>query len=106
MNKINIQHNMFIELFPQQWFKYEGINPKIVKKTDIKECYIEHFREECRWNDRDREPIHIITVVMNDGAKHQEWYSNLTAYGDYGMDDVKNIAGKRYEFIKQQLCEL
>ena len=105
MEKLEVQHNMFIELLPEKYLKdeygYEG--PVIVKKTDIKKCHIEHFREECRHNNRDREPFHIITIEMKDGTKHEERYENLTGYGYCG--DVKELVLNRYAFIKQQLCD-
>lgn len=102
--KAEVQHNMFLEVFPEKYFKLNDVKPRLLRKVNIKEVTINDFREN-EPSHRDREPIHTIEFVMNDGEKIIEWYENMSAYGIYD-DDIKEIRDKRYKEIMKQLTEV
>lgn len=103
--KAEVQHNMFLEVFPEKYFKLNGIKPRLIRKVNVKEITIDDYREDERYSSRDREPIHTIDFIMNNGEKITEWYENMSAYGIDDYDEVKRIRDARYKEIMEQLSE-
>ena len=105
MEKIEVQHNMFLEVYNSDLFRYEA-ESVLIRKIDIDKCYIKHYRQDCANNDRDREPFSVITIEMKNGDKYEECYQNFTNYGLYlSYKEIKEMATNRYNSIKKQLSE-
>lgn len=99
--KIELQHNMFLLINPEWYFKELLKRTILVRKIDIKQVFKVNGREY----NKERNPIYSIVIEMKNGTKYEESYESFRLL-ELGIErDPEAVRDERFREITNQLSE-
>lgn len=100
-NKIEVQHNMFLVIYPEEYYEYFGIEPILIRKVDIGKVYKINEREDSN----ERNPLYGIVIKMKNDEEHVEWYEDYRPELIEAGYIAEKIRDERFKNILIQLSE-